>query len=278
MIIGLIGLGEMGAEIGRYFVKNGIEVLSVYDKRSKISLERATNYGIKDAGSIENFGQKSNIVFSIIPPDRSLETANEYSKFMKKDRNKIYCDLNAVSPKTASKIKDIIDKRNIEYVDGSIMGGPPNDNYSPRTYLSGKNAAELNFLSGKGIDIKILGESPYRASAMKMVYASITKGQKALVAAALIVAKKNNVYEDLMEELNFSEEYFYDSANKSIPSITHKAYRWIGEMHEISSTFKEAGLSGGIHEEAALVYELIEKVPNEKLTIDEIIEKITDKI
>ena len=37
MRIGLIGLGEMGSEIGRSFVENGIEVISVYDGRSRTS-------------------------------------------------------------------------------------------------------------------------------------------------------------------------------------------------------------------------------------------------
>ena len=38
MIIGLIGLGEMGSEIGRFFVKNGLDVISVFNGRSEISI------------------------------------------------------------------------------------------------------------------------------------------------------------------------------------------------------------------------------------------------
>ena len=38
MIIGLIGLGEMGSEIGRFFVKNGLDVISVFNGRSEIVL------------------------------------------------------------------------------------------------------------------------------------------------------------------------------------------------------------------------------------------------
>ena len=41
MIIGLIGLGEMGSEIGRYLVMNDLEVISVYEGRSEISKKRA---------------------------------------------------------------------------------------------------------------------------------------------------------------------------------------------------------------------------------------------
>ena len=70
MIIGLIGLGEMGSEIGRFFVKNGLDVISVFNGRSEISINRAVKYGIKDALSVENFSKESDIVISIIQVDK----------------------------------------------------------------------------------------------------------------------------------------------------------------------------------------------------------------
>ena len=277
MIIGLIGLGEMGSEIGRYLVMNDLEVISVYEGRSEISKKRASKYKIRDAGSIEQFCKISDLVISIIPPDKAVETANLYTSYKNKD-GQIYCDLNAISTITAKKIKLLLDEKKIDYVDGAIMGGPPTENYSPRIYLSGKLSEKLNFLNGKGIELMVLKGSDFKASATKMVYASITKGSKALVAGALIAAKKNNVYDELMEELKYSEEYFSLVAKNQIPSIKHKAYRWVGEMNEISLTYKESGLTGGFHSEAENVYELIKNLPEGKLEIDEIINKIADKM
>ena len=277
MIIGLIGLGEMGSEIGRYLVMNDLEVISVYEGRSEISKKRASKYKIRDAGSIEQFCKISDLVISIIPPDKAVETANLYTSYKNKD-GQIYCDLNAISTITAKKIKLLLDEKKIDYVDGAIMGGPPTENYSPRIYLSGKLSEKLNFLNGKGIELMVLKGSDFKASATKMVYASITKGSKALVAGALIAAKKNNVYDELMEELKYSEEYFSLVAKDQIPSIKHKAYRWVGEMNEISLTYKESGLTGGFHSEAENVYELIKNLPEGKLEIDEIINQIADKM
>lgn len=277
MIIGLIGLGEMGSEIGRHLVMNDLEVISVYEGRSEISKKRASKYKIRDAGSIEQFCKISDLVISIIPPDKAVETANLYTSYKNKD-GQIYCDLNAISTITAKKIKLLLDEKKIDYVDGAIMGGPPTENYSPRIYLSGKLSEKFNFLNGKGIELMVLKGSDFKASATKMVYASITKGSKALVAGALIAAKKNNVYDELMEELKYSEEYFSLVAKNQIPSIKHKAYRWVGEMNEISLTYKESGLTGGFHSEAENVYELIKNLPEGKLEIDEIINQIADKM
>ena len=277
MIIGLIGLGEMGSEIGRYLVMNDLEVISVYEGRSEISKKRASKYKIRDAGSIEQFCKISDLVISIIPPDKAVETANLYTSYKNKD-GQIYCDLNAISTITAKKIKLLLDDKKIDYVDGAIMGGPPTENYSPRIYLSGKLSEKFNFLNGKGIELMVLKGSDFKASATKMVYASITKGSKALVAGALIAAKKNNVYDELIEELKYSEEYFSLVAKNQIPNIKHKAYRWVGEMNEISLTYKESGLTGGFHSEAENVYELIKNLPEGKLEIDEIINQIVDKM
>tara|TARA_B100000575_G_scaffold40827_1_gene28390 strand:+ start:1605 stop:2444 length:840 start_codon:yes stop_codon:yes gene_type:complete len=277
MIIGLIGLGEMGSKIGKYISKNGFEVISVYHGRSKISKDRALEYGIKDAGSIDNFSKTADLVISIIPPDKALETADKYTINGTKD-GQIYCDLNAISTMTAKKLKKILDDRNVDYVDGSIMGGPPNEDYSPRTYLSGKLAKKISILDGKGMNLVILEGSDFQASATKMVYAAITKGSKALVAGALIVAKKNNVYHELLNELEYSDKFFHDVATNLVPSIKHKAYRWVGEMNEISLTFKDSGLTGGFHSESEAIYNLIKDLPDGKLPIDEIIGKITDKM
>ena len=100
MIIGLIGLGEMGSEIGRSFVKNKIDVISVFEGRSKNSIERAMKCGIKDALSIQNFSKESDIVISVIPPDKALETAKMYSSFINKE-NQILISVEA---------KEIFDK------------------------------------------------------------------------------------------------------------------------------------------------------------------------
>ena len=172
MIIGLIGLGEMGSEIGRYLAMNDLEVISVYEGRSDLSKKRALNYGIKDAGSIEKFCMKSDLIISIIPPDKAIETAESYTSYKNKN-GQIYCDLNAVSTMTAKKLKLILDEKKIEYVDGAIMGGPPTENYSPRIYLSGKLSEKLKFLNGKGMELMILKGSDFKASATKMVYLSL---------------------------------------------------------------------------------------------------------
>ena len=46
---------------------------------------------------------KSDLVISIIPPDKAIETANLYTSYKNKN-GQIYCDLNAISTITAKKL------------------------------------------------------------------------------------------------------------------------------------------------------------------------------
>ena len=64
-----------------------------------------------------------------------------------------------------------------------------------------------------------------------------------------------------MHELNASQPVFLQRITKSVPGMLPKAYRWVGEMEEISS-FVRDGLGDGeahVHEGFARLYERIER-------------------
>ena len=61
---------------------------------------------------------------------------------------------------------------------------------------------------------------------------------------------RNELYEQWdMDDLGFSER-----VNRRVTRVTSKAWRFEGEMYEIASTFREAGLPNGFHEAAAEIY------------------------
>ncbi|MBH60346.1 MAG: hypothetical protein CL907_04195 [Dehalococcoidia bacterium] len=276
--VGLIGLGEMGSAIGSYLVKCGINVISDFSERSQQSQKRSISGGIVNCESLQNLCFESDIIFSIIPPDRSEGVAKDIVE--EKRRNEfqtIYCDLNAISPPTSIKIGELILGAGIEYVDGGIIGGPPNEEVFPKVYVSGKSANKLKSLNKKGIDLRILSENVGEASAVKMCYASVTKGSTALMTGALITANKLGVFDTVMKEFEDSQKNFHNTMINGIPNITHKAYRWIGEMHEISSTFNNAGLDGGFHKESALIFDLMSNISKNKMhETKSIINEISD--
>ena len=260
MKIGLMSPGDMGASVANFFVKAGFQVYSNLSNRSDLSKTRAKNAGIVDLESLESIVNEVDLFFSIIPPDKSVVLAKKVGDIALRNKlNFVYLDMNAISPKTSLKIDKIFKDLEVSYIDGSIIGGPPQRNLFPRFYVSGNNANKISPLDGFGIEVRVLSDQIGDASALKMSYASITKGTTALYAAALIVAKKTGVYEHFIKELSESQKNVLNNMKNSFPNVKSKAYRWIGEMLEISDTFSDSSISGNFHKGAADTFDIISK-------------------
>jgi hypothetical protein len=62
------------------------------------------------------------------------------------------------------------------------------------------------------------------------------------------------VRDELYHQWDRDDSGFSEQVNRRVSRVTAKAWRFEGEMHEIASTFKEAGFPGGFHEAAAEIY------------------------
>jgi hypothetical protein len=98
----------------------------------------------------------------------------------------------------------------------------------------------------------VISERIGAASAVKMGYAAYTKGTTALLTAILGMVEKEGVREELAQQWGDS---FTEQTVRRVCANTAKAWRFVGEMHEIAATFREAGLPGGFHDAAAEVFE-----------------------
>ena len=150
-------------------------------------------------------------------------------------------------------MNDILLNGNVKFIDGGIIGTPPKEQNLPRIYVSGENSNYMTNLDGLGMKVIDMGGKIGAASAMKMAYASITKGYSSLLIAAVTLSIRTDNFDSLMKELEFSQpRVFNDLQNlKSIPS---KAHRWIGEMEEISNTFIENNITGHFHKGSKQIY------------------------
>ena len=92
------------------------------------------------------------------------------------------------------------------------------------------------------------------ASAVKMAYASWTKGSAALLLAARALARAEGVEETLLAEWGISQPGLEERSGRAAGSAAAKGWRWIAEMEEIAATMAAAGLPEGFHQAAAEVY------------------------
>ena len=253
--IGLLHPGEMGAAIGKCLAGAGHRVLWVPEGRSAATRERAAEAGLDGCGWAE-MAARSAVIVSVCPPHAALDVARQVAGF-----RGLYLDANAIAPATAVEVAAIVAAGGAGFADGGIIGPPPVAPGLTRLYLSGPRAAEVQALfGGTDVDARVV-PPPGSASAVKMAYASWTKGSAALLLAARALARAEGVESVLLEEWALSQPGLEKRWEGAARSAAAKGWRWVGEMEEIAATMAAAGLPDGFHQAAAEIYRGFQQGP-----------------
>ena len=235
--IAVIAQGTMGAGIGGRLAQRGADVLTSLAGRSKASAERAAKAGMRDASDEIIAG--ADIVLSIVPPSEALALAERLAPALTKAKRKpLYIDCNAVSAEMVQTIGKVIAATGTPFADGGIIGGPPRDGYDgPSVYVAAAPQGSLEPLARHGLSIKVLDGPVGAASALKMSYASISKGLTGIASASILAAAKYGASDALYAELASSQKGILPVIARSVPEMYPKAYRFVGEMEEIADHF-----------------------------------------
>lgn len=256
--IGVVSPGDMGQGVAMTLKASGFNVHTALDGRSARTRALALEAGLNDCGSMQNVIQTCDVVLSILNPAAAVENAQAAAAAMKATGKRcLFVDCNAVAPQTAHEIDAIIRTAGGECVDAGIIGPPPRGKASMRMYVSGPQANLLAPLSGGGINVRVMSERIGDASAIKMCYASYTKGAVALGVEMLMAARRLGVDEALDRELQESAADNRQWILSRTTVMPPKAYRWVPEMLEIAKTFEGVKLTPRILLGAADMYEMI---------------------
>ena len=257
--IAILSPGDMGHGVGKVLVEHGYEVITCLAGRSRRTRDLAETAGFRDVPTLEDMVQQADLIMSILVPARAVDVAKEVAHAMRSVGASLpFADCNAVSPESAFEIASVISSAGGDYIDGGVIGGSPARGEVPRIYTSGPRAGLMDELDGKGIAVRNLGPCVGRASGIKMCYASMTKGTNALRVAMLTVAESLGLYDELIEELAYSQGKQLSAMESAIPGLPANAGRWIGEMEEIAQTFDTAGVTPRFHQGAAEVFRLLD--------------------
>ena len=259
--IAILSPGEMGHSVGRCLLDGGFDVATCLTGRSERTRTLTEAAGIRDVPDLDALVRETDLILAILVPDQALSLADQVAEVMKRTGSSpAYADCNAISPDSAREIDRIVTAAGGRFIDAGIIGGPPGAGEKTRFYASGPHEALLTQLDGHGILVRPLGGEVGRASGIKMCYASVTKGTSALHAAALIAAETMGLSEDLLAEFAESQAQRL-KAMGGVNSLSAKAFRWIGEMHEIAATYDQAGVTPHFHEGAAEIFRLMAESP-----------------
>jgi 3-hydroxyisobutyrate dehydrogenase-like beta-hydroxyacid dehydrogenase len=249
--IGLLHPGEMGAAVGGCLVSVGHEVLWDPAGRSRASTGRALAAGLTGV-TFDALIKRCSVILSICPPHAALDVAGQVAGA---GYAGIYVDANAISVATAGQVSGIVTAAGATYVDGGIIGAPPEVAGHTRLYLAGPRANEVRVLFARSaLDARIADGQLYAASAVKVAYAAWTKGSSALLLAARALARAEGVERTLLAEWALSQPALAARSEGAATSAAAKGWRWVAEMEEIAASMTAAGLPAGFHEAAADIY------------------------
>lgn len=258
--VAILSPGDMGEGIGASIKGQGIDVITVLAGRSDETRMRAERGGFRDVPDLDTLVSEADLVLSIMPPERAEPLGLEVAAAMKRTgKTPVFADMNAIAPTTTRRIAAAISDAGADFIDGGIIGWPPLKSEAlTKLYVSGPSAALMDEIDGNGKKVIQLGDEIGRASAVKMVYASVTKGTDSLLTAAYTTAEALGIRDVLEAEWQGD---VLDRMARRVPALPADAGRWIGEMEQIAETYASVGVTPNYHKGAADMYRLLNSTP-----------------
>ncbi len=250
--VGLLHPGAMGAAVGKVLTQAGRTVLWASEGRSAESGARAREAGLQDAGTVAGAGGPQRPRPGHLPAARRAR---------RRARRSAPSPVSTSTPTRSRRPPPRRSARSCEaagarYVDGAIIGPPPDGSNAPRLYLSGADApAVAELFAGGALEALVLDGEPTAASALKMAYAGWTKGTAALLLTMREAARAHGVEDALVREWEHSIPSLPERSAQAARQADEKGWRWVAEMREIAATLGAADLPTGFHEAAAEVFE-----------------------
>jgi len=253
--VGILHPGNMGISVAATVKNSGHTVYWASEGRSPQTRARAEEHGLTDAGTLAELCETCPVVVCVCPPHAAEDVARQVIACGYRG---LYIDANAISPQRVIRIGQAMTDAGVAFVDGGIIGGPAWEPDRTWLYLSGTEAerAAACFSAGP-LETSVIGDDAGKASALKMCYAANTKGSTALLCAVVATAQELGVWRELEHQWSRHGSDFAEQAVDSVRRVTARAWRFAGEMEEISTTFSQAGLPGEFHAAAADIYHRI---------------------
>jgi 3-hydroxyisobutyrate dehydrogenase-like beta-hydroxyacid dehydrogenase len=253
--VGIMSPGDMGSAVGQALATHGLTVIAALGERSARTRALAAEAGIADVGTLENLVRAADVVMSILVPDAAIAAAQQVAEAMTRvGVTPLYADCNSIALQSARKIGEIMKAVGAPFAEASIIGAPPRVPNKTRLYASGPHARDFAQLQQFGLDVRNLGPEEGKAKAIKICYATVTKGTQALCTESLVSAKRLGVFDVLITELETSQKALLAFAQDGLQQMPPKAHRWVGEMNELAAAYQGIGLTPRMLAGAADMY------------------------
>ena len=247
--VAILSPGDMGHAVGQRLRENELDVITCLSGRSERTRALSQKAGIRDVENMEELVAQSDLIMSMTVSAAVPSLCREVADAIKSTgSDTLFAECNAIAPQLTREMEPVITNSGGRFVDVSIIGGPPRQEYSPHFYASGEQAAEFEQLNDFGLTVIRLDGEVGQASGIKMCYAAMTKGSWALYSELLMAAELMGLTEPLLEEFRSGQSSVLQRMERTIPTVPPRSRRWVSEMEEIRDTFAHLGMTPHLFE------------------------------
>jgi 3-hydroxyisobutyrate dehydrogenase-like beta-hydroxyacid dehydrogenase len=244
LTVGVLYPGEMGAALAAALVARGVPVVTTARTRSAATAARGAAGGAVVLDSFDEVVRSSDVLFSLVIPSAAEDVAAQYAESARlAPRGAIYVDANSIGSERVRAIAARVEAAGVSFVDASINGLAKNLSASGTLYLSGRRAGEVAAVCERVTRVKVLGDEPGRASAMKMLLGGLSKGVCALFAELAALADEQGMLDAMLEATTRTYPGVTALAERMLPTYARHAGRRATEMDELEATARAAGLT-----------------------------------
>ncbi|KAJ5294368.1 hypothetical protein PENANT_c006G11038 [Penicillium antarcticum] len=303
--VGIVSIGEMGLGMARLLKAHDYHVMTVAQGRSEHTLARINSAGIEILPSDEDLVIQADYILSIVPPKNTMATAQRIAKAYaytspqnqtkeaaregsRLKRNELYyLELNAVPARMAAEMASLFDakensdlkisdksdisdqsgKSGCHFLDGGIIGGPPQSTQDgwtrPSVVLSG--AVDMHLAPAfealaEVLNLQLVSAQLGAAKTLKLSFSALTKGLTALSIMSFSTVHKVSMLPQLLALLEEQSPRTAALATHGVIGMSPKAYRWEDEMRGIGEMLERVGgwdVGGSAYGGIAAVYRTI---------------------
>jgi hypothetical protein len=233
----------MGSALGRALAGAGMRVVTTLEGRGPRTARLCRDAGLEVLPSVAAVAGQAEVVFSLVPPRAAIAVARDYATCCNgMETPRLYMDANSLAPATVSVIAKVIEACGARFVDAAIHGLAGELQSRGIVYLSGPEArVAAAFLNGI-LRVRVVGQAPGQASAVKGALAGMSKGLAALFTEIALLAHHAVVWEPFLEGCALFYPGVLDAVGRLLPTYPRHAARRQQEMGELEGAMKALGL------------------------------------
>jgi 3-hydroxyisobutyrate dehydrogenase-like beta-hydroxyacid dehydrogenase len=242
--IGILYSGEMGSSFGKVLHEAGFRVITTVEGRSPRTHRLCHEGGLSVVDSLGEVIERSDVVVSLVSPGAALSVAREVAANIDdSSRSLLYVDANSISPMTVTLISEALSHVAIDFIDASIFGLASQLQQRGTLYFSGSRAKELSGQFESIMRVKVVGDMPGQASALKMIVSGIPKGLSALFLETMLFAQDMHLLSEAIEACDEIYPSIMEVIRRMLPTYPQHAGRRCEELLEVEETMLMSGLT-----------------------------------